>query len=377
MSTPRVSVLIPTYNRADLLCAAVDSVLAQTYQDFEIIVIDDGSTDDTRARLERYGDRVRYEYGPHEGPAAARNRGFRAARGEYLCLLDSDDLYYPHKLALQVAHLDARPDTVMVYTDFSAFDDQGYWDEFHLRTYHRSAYRSPDTSYARLFTERWGLHDEPALREAVAGDAARAHWLERSGYRGDLFDAYLFDTIVFTNSMMFRRSLLERVGPQDAYFGHFHDLEFALRICKAGPVAFLDNPTYRLRYHPGQVSATARGEGGLNAVKLQRGLLRVARVHGLEDRAYYARNRERVDALIARLCRAAAVPLIAYGGPGRHRRKYFPRRARRYLRWGARHGHPYTMLRLVSYLPTLAKRVYFRLLALWEQRVRTGAMQGA
>jgi hypothetical protein len=71
------------------------------------------------------------------------------------------------------------------------------------------------------------------------------------------------------------------------------------------------------------------------------------------------------------------VPLIAYGGPGRHRHKYFPRRARRYLRWCARHGHPYTMLALVSYLPTLAKRAYFRLLAIREQRVGAGAMQGA
>jgi hypothetical protein len=81
--------------------------------------------------------------------------------------------------------------------------------------------------------------------------------------------------------------------------------------------------------------------------------------------------------LIARLCRAAATPLIAYGGNGRHRRKYFPRRARRYLDWSARHGHKFTTLRLVSYLPTLAKRVYFRLQAMWEQRSRTGAAQFA
>jgi len=375
MSSPRVSVLIPTYNRADLLCEALDSVLAQSFQDFEIIVIDDGSTDDTRDKVARYGERVRYEYGAHEGPAPARNRGFRAARGEYVCILDSDDLYYPHKLAMQVAHLDARPDTVMVYSDFSAFDGEGFWDEFHLRTYHKSAFRTERTSYAHLFEERWGLHDDDALRDAVTADGSHAHWLERSGYRGQLFDAYLFDTIVFTNSMMFRRSLLEKVGLQDAYFGHFHDLEFALRICKAGPVTFLDVPTYKLRYHPGQVSGTAGAEGGLNAVKLQRGLLRVARRHGLHDPAYYASNRERVDALIARLCRAAAVPLIAYGGPGRHRQKYFPRRARCYLRWCARHGHPHTMLKLVSYWPTLAKRIYFRLQAIREQRVETGAMQ--
>lgn len=367
MNAPRVSVLIPTYNRADLIGVAVDSVLAQTFQDFEIIVVDDGSTDGTREALAGYGARVQYIRIDHAGPAPARNAGFRAARGEYVCILDSDDLYYPHKLALQVAHLDAHPEHVMVYTDFSAFDDAGFFDEFHLRRYHESAYAPGKRRYSQLFTENWPLDEDPVIR-----DAAGKHpgWRGRRGYSGHLFDAYLYDTVVFTNSMMFRRSLLDRVGLQNTYFGHFHDLEFALRICKAGKVAFLDNPTYRLRYHPGQVSSRAGAGGNLNAVKLQRGLLRVARVHGLRDRRYYEANRERVDALISRLCRAAAVPLIAYGGSGRHARKYFPRRARRYLSWSARHGRPLRLLRLVSYLPQLPKRVFFRLQTLWQQLTR-------
>lgn len=370
---PRVSVLIPTFNRAALLCDAIDSVLSQSFQDFEIIVVDDGSTDDTREVLARYGERVHYLYSDHGGPARARNLGFQAAQGEYLCILDSDDLYYPHKLALQVQHLDANSDTVMVYTDFSAFDADGYWDEFHLRAYHKSAYGPGKRSYDELFAERWPLAGNAVL-SAAQGPGAAPHWLQRNGYRGELFDAYLFDTIVFTNSMMFRRSLLASVGLQNTYFGHFHDLEFALRICKAGKVAFIDNPTYKLRYHPGQVSGSAGASGALNAVKLQRGLLRVARVHGLRDRAYYAANRERVDALIARLCGAAAVPLIAYGGPERHSRKYFPRRARRYLQWSARHGQPMRVLRVVSYLPELLKRGYFRLQSLWREHARPNAV---
>ena len=104
------------------------------------------------------------------------------------------------------------------------------------------------------------------------------------------------------------------------------------------------------------MSSRAGADGGLNAVKLQRGLLRVARVHGLRDAAYYAANRERVDALIARLCRAAAVPLIAYGGAGRHARKYFPRRARRYLALERAHGHPMRLLRAGVLSTGAAKR---------------------
>ena len=92
---PRVSVVIPTYNRGNLIGQAIDSVLAQSYSDFEIIVSDDGSTDDTAARVARYGDRVRYVRTANGGVAHARNVGTREARGDYLAYLDSDDRYYP------------------------------------------------------------------------------------------------------------------------------------------------------------------------------------------------------------------------------------------------------------------------------------------
>jgi glycosyltransferase involved in cell wall biosynthesis len=360
-----VSVVIPTYNRAAMLRAALQSVFEQTYRDFEIVVVDDGSTDDTRAFLESCGPPVRCYYGRHGGAARARNLGMERARGRYICYLDSDDLYYPHKLALQVEHLERNPDTVMVYTEFSAFDDAGFWDEFHLRTYHKSAYRNAACAYGALFEQRSPLADNPVIR-AAAQRAGTPLWLTRSEYRGRIFDAYLHNTVVFTNSMMFRRRLLDQVGPQDPCFGHFHDLEFALRICREGLVTFIDNPTYKLRYHPGQVSSRKGPGGDENAVKLQRDLLRVARKHALKDVAYYRQNRSAADRLMANRHRAAAVPMIAYGGGNAHRRKYFPRRARRYLAQCAKNGHPATALYLVSFMPRILKRLYFRLHALWR-----------
>ncbi len=360
MSTPRVSILIPTYNRAALLREALDSVFSQSFSDFEVIVVDDGSTDDTREVVAEYAG-VEYVYTDHGGPARARNAGMQRARGEFLCYLDSDDLYYPHKLALQVEWLDANPDCGMVYTEFSAFDGDGLWDEFHLKTYHKSAFRHSRCAYDRLFSEQSGLD-----RNRVLAGLGNDKWRQRSEYRGHVFDAYLFDTIVFTNSMMFRRSLLETVGLQDPYFGHFHDLEFALRLCRAGKVGFIDNPTYKLRYHPAQVSATTGDRGEINAVKLQSGLLRVARVHAWQDADYYAAHRPRVNRLVARLCRAVAMRMISYGGASAHRRRYLPRRARRYLRQSSKLGFAHTSLYVASYLPTFLKRVYFRL----ERRVR-------
>jgi hypothetical protein len=173
--------------------------------------------------------------------------------------------------------------------------------------------------------------------------------------------------VVFTNSMMFRRDVLATTGLQRRYFGHYHDLEFALRICRVGKVAFIDNPTYRLRYHPGQVSTTKGPDGGLVAIGLQRGLLRVARVHACET-SYYQRHRGRVDRHVAGLCRAAAVPMLSYGGQSRHLRRYLPRRARAYLALSARHGDRALDLYLLSYLPALFKRVYFRVWDMWRQR---------
>jgi glycosyltransferase involved in cell wall biosynthesis len=115
---PHVSVIIPTYNRAAMLRECLQSVQVQTYRDFEIIVIDDGSTDDTRATAESFA-RVRYFYQENRGVAAARNYGIKLARGEYIAFLDSDDLWLPPHLQLTVSFLDAHPQIGMVYTTFT------------------------------------------------------------------------------------------------------------------------------------------------------------------------------------------------------------------------------------------------------------------
>ncbi len=115
---PRVSVIIPTYNRAGLVQEAVASVLAQTYQDFELLVVDDGSTDGTPETLEAYGGAIRVLRRPHrKGVSAARNRGSSAATGEWLAFLDSDDLWLPEKLARQMAYLAAHPRLLLSQTE--------------------------------------------------------------------------------------------------------------------------------------------------------------------------------------------------------------------------------------------------------------------
>lgn len=107
---PRVSVIIPAYNAAGFVCRAVDSVLAQTCQDLELLVVDDGSTDGTRSVLATYGERLRVLPQANGGPAAARNNGLSAATGDYVAFLDADDWWEADKLAAQVTLLDSHPE---------------------------------------------------------------------------------------------------------------------------------------------------------------------------------------------------------------------------------------------------------------------------
>ena len=122
MDAPRVSVLIPCYNAGVFLAQAIQSVLAQTFQDFEIVVVDDGSTDDSAAVAKGF-DAVRYVCKPHSGISATRNMAIAQAKGEFLAFLDADDLWHPEKLQKQVAHLDANPQCQLVHCHAKNFFD--------------------------------------------------------------------------------------------------------------------------------------------------------------------------------------------------------------------------------------------------------------
>jgi glycosyltransferase involved in cell wall biosynthesis len=126
VKTGLVSVIIPTYNYAHFVLEAVESALAQTYPDREIIVVDDGSTDATGQVLQPYLDRIRYIFQPNGGLSAARNTGIEAAQGEFIALLDSDDVWHPRKLELQVDYLNQHPEIGLLATDQITDRSQGW-----------------------------------------------------------------------------------------------------------------------------------------------------------------------------------------------------------------------------------------------------------
>jgi len=215
---PTVSIIIPTYNRARLLPNAIRSVLEQSYGHIEIVVIDDGSTDDTRKVLEPFKDRILYLTSDHKGTAHARNVGMKAATGKYIAFLDSDDTYLPYKIELQVSFMEDHPEVGIVYTEFSGSYENKFIDEYHLRTYHDS-YDRKGWAYEDMFPVK-GEFFLPAVNRSV------------QYYIGNIFKYNLLGTVVPTNTVLFRREILPTVGYQNESYRLAQDYEFVVRQCK-------------------------------------------------------------------------------------------------------------------------------------------------
>ncbi|MBC8492638.1 MAG: glycosyltransferase, partial [Chloroflexi bacterium] len=124
-ASPRISVVIPVYNGTNYLREAIESVFAQTYTDYEVIIVDDGSTDQTWSLIQSYGSRVRGIHKENGGISSALNCGIQQARGEYIAWLSHDDLFMPHKLERQIAMLTESPELGGCYSDYFEIDAQG------------------------------------------------------------------------------------------------------------------------------------------------------------------------------------------------------------------------------------------------------------
>jgi len=201
---PRVSVIIPSYNRAHVLERALDSVFAQTFTDFEVIVVDDASTDNTAELVAGIDDSrlrfLRHETNQYAG--GARNTGMAAAKGEYIAFLDSDDLWLPHKLREQVAQLDeAGSDWVAGYT-------------------------------GALVNMKGGLNERSEYRPRHTGDVLRNYLLG--------------EFTIWTPTFIFRRALLDEVGNFDPDLIRGEDIDFYLRILQKGKLACLTEPAVEL-----------------------------------------------------------------------------------------------------------------------------------
>jgi len=237
---PLISVIIPTYNRERHLPQCLGSVLSQTYSNLEAIVIDDGSTDgtpDLMAEIQARDQRVRYLQKPNGGVSSARNMGIRAAQGELIALLDSDDAWLPWKLELQQAALQALPNAGMIWTDMASINEQGL--QIHDR-YLRRMYGCYQKLTGPLFQQSMDL-DISTLITGRQGTAKIWH--------GGIYPQMLRGNLVHTSTVLMHKARALQTGLFDeSYRRAGEDFGFHLRTCRLGDVAFFDESTtlYRI-----------------------------------------------------------------------------------------------------------------------------------
>ena len=226
-----VSVVIPTYNRIATIGPAVESVLAQTYSDIEIIIADDGSTDGTCESLASYGERVRIVKQPNRGPSAARNLGVRAASGDILAFLDSDDLWLPEKIERQVAVLEAGGNGV------------------------------PCCICNAM------LESEPG-KFTTSFDVAGIKCDKESGFIVNMPQLLATRFLLFNQVVAVRRQVFERIGGFNEDLWLLEDHELALRLSIEGKWGFVRTPLVNKYETLGNLGGTARKDhaGHLRAV---------------------------------------------------------------------------------------------------------------
>lgn len=234
-----ISVILPTYNRASMVTRALESVLAQTEGDYEIIVIDDGSTDETPQVLKPYEGVARITRQANRGCAAARNEGIRLARGEYLAFLDSDDYWEPNKLTLQKRILDSNPDIGLVCSDFSFYENDRCVNHSYISTY-CPVVRLLGRNFFNSFTSKSEIsHNGTAF----------------DFYQGNMFAVELMGYFTLTSTVMIRKSCLTDIGVFNSSYRLGSDYELFLRFCFHYPIGFMDIPTARFgRFHADQLS---------------------------------------------------------------------------------------------------------------------------
>jgi glycosyltransferase involved in cell wall biosynthesis len=286
---PKVSVIIPAFNCARYIADAIDSVLAQTYQDFEIIVVDDESTDGTGEVVRQYGDRVRCIRQKNRGPSGAKNTGIQAARGEYISTLDGDDLWMPDRLEKLTPLLDQQPELGFAYGDCYRIDE------------------TPD----RI---------QPRTAFQIHGGARRGWVLER----------LVMVNFVPSQSVIIRRRALDAVGLFDESYRIGEDWDLWLRLAARYPVDFIPDVVAMRRQHMQNITNNSDVTMMSNAVSIlshlkQREPEAVARIRRAHNRALARAHfllgvarvnngdsrRGRVE--IARSLRYAPTHLKAYG----------------------------------------------------------------
>lgn len=218
---PLVSVIIATYNSSKFIGEAVRSVLSQTYSKYEVIVVDDGSTDETKDVLREFEGSIRYVYQTNRGPSAARNAGIRLAQGEYICFLDADDIWAPKKLELQLSFLEEHPGIGLVFSDEEDMALQG------------------------------GMIHSVLAKRTFYSDLLGQTPLQ------DAFEKLLIENFILTSTVMVRKACFAEAGLFDESLRVVEDRDLWMRIGAHCGIGFLPLILGKRREHEANISANS------------------------------------------------------------------------------------------------------------------------
>lgn len=327
----KVSVIIPTYNRAELVQEAIESVLRQSFEDYEIIVIDDGSTDGTGEALKGFASRIRYIGQDNRGLGAARNRALELAQGEYIALLDSDDLWPPHKLALEVSILDQYPEVAFVFGDFfiQTMDGRSFRNGLHN-------WFATKPDWKEIFPT-WVEFD---INAALGGQQTGRSPVVI--YFGDVYHTSLFGPRVSPCAAMFRKSAIDdglRFREDDPFCG---DWEFFARLSHRFGAAFIDAEMAITRSHEDAVRLT---HSDLRS-QLEKRAEMIDRIW-IADTEFYSQYKSDVDEVAGRLWGTLMKLYLKVGR--REQARFAAQRMRGFL--GAIPGIQWKFFLILAYIP--------------------------
>jgi glycosyltransferase involved in cell wall biosynthesis len=267
MTYPFVSVAIPTYNSGKFIAQTLESLFSQSYPNLEVIVVDDGSTDETVEVLRPYMGRIVYHHQSNAGLGAARNAGMQLARGEYIAWADADDICDPDRLLTQVAYFAQNPAIVAVGTNFAAFDGSG---------------RVFDPAHAVSYYSELALHGFAGIfRNSEEFDGRNVEWLAHplsrpsKVYWGHVWNRLLLGNFMHPPTMMIRSSVREHAGWLRNDLRGNEDWEYITRVARLGPIALIDSPLLRYRCHAGQMSSERSPLAALTLIQVLEAHLRL------------------------------------------------------------------------------------------------------
>lgn len=246
-----VSIVIPTYNCARYIGESVSSAIRQTYENVEVLVVDDGSTDNTAEVLRPYFNKIRFIRQKNHGVSQARNTAIDMSSGEYIAFIDADDLWLPNKLEIQISFLERNKDVAGVCTDFSTINSTG--DVIMPRSIkkHYPIFKRYKLAMEKIFS----YHEQLSVHSGLTKQNS-----EFDVYYGNIFKALFRGNFIKTSSFVVRKKDMLRIGGFNKNFHTQEDYEYWLRLAKEYELGYIDAPLTAWRKHDVQITRSDQTE---------------------------------------------------------------------------------------------------------------------